>query len=56
MSGLTLDIWSEVVWSEVVCSVAARLENHLAWTAMSSLNLDVGAGALARQSDLRCPV
>ena len=55
-SGLSLDIWSEAVRSEVVWSVGVCLGNNLAWIGMSSLNLDVWAGSVAHQSDLRCPL
>ena len=49
-------VWSEAVRSEVVWSVGVCLGNNLAWIGMSSLNLDVWAGAVAHQSDLRCPL
>ena len=48
-SGLSLDIWSEAVRSEVVWSAAACLSARPE-TEMSSLNLEVWSGAVPVQS------
>ena len=55
-SGLSLDIWSDAVRSEVDWSVAACLENCLAQIEMSNLNLEVWSGAVPLQSEVRPPV